>query len=53
MGRELAAVHLGVADRRQAILRDLDTRDGNGWLADSAQQMAKAIRADFKAYGGR
>jgi hypothetical protein len=51
MGRELAAVHLGVADRRQAILHDLDKRDGNGWLADSAQQMAKAIRADFKAYG--
>ena len=38
MGRELAAVHLGVADRRQAILRDLDKRDGDAWLADSAQR---------------
>ena len=52
MARELAAVHLGVADRSRAILRDLDKRHGDGWLADSAQQMAKATRADFKAYGG-
>ena len=37
MGRELAAVHLGVADRSQAILRDLDKRDGDDWLADSAR----------------
>jgi uncharacterized protein (DUF2252 family) len=52
MGRELAAVHLGVADRRRAILRDLDKRDGDGWLADCALQMAKATRADLKAYRG-
>ncbi len=28
MGRELASVHLGVRDRRRAILRDLDRRPG-------------------------
>jgi hypothetical protein len=52
MGRELAAVHLGVADRRRAIVRDLDKRDGNAWLADCASRMAQATRADFKAYRG-
>ena len=52
MGRELAAIHLGVADRSRAILRDLDKRDGDGWLADCALQMAKATRADLKAYRG-
>jgi hypothetical protein len=52
MGRELAAVHLGVADRRRAIIRDLDKRAGDAWLADCATRMAQATRADFKAYRG-
>ena len=51
MGRELASVHLGVRDRRSAILRDLDRRQA-GWLAESARAMAAATRADFAAYGG-
>jgi hypothetical protein len=50
MGRELAAVHLGVADRRRLIVRDLDKRNGDAWLADSAGQMAEATRSDFKAF---
>jgi uncharacterized protein (DUF2252 family) len=53
MGRELAAVHLGVSDRRQAIKRHLDKSDAATWLADCAERMAKATRADFKAYRGR
>ena len=52
MGRELAAVHLGVTDHRQAIKRHLDKRDAATWLADSAERMAKATRSDFKAYRG-
>ena len=50
MGRELASVHLGVSDRRRALLRDLDRRE-SGWLAASAQDMAAATRRDFEAYG--
>jgi|EndMetStandDraft_8_1072994.scaffolds.fasta_scaffold13271_3 uncharacterized protein (DUF2252 family) len=52
IGRELAAVHLGVSDRRQAIKRHLDKRDAAAWLADCAERMAKATRSDFKAYRG-
>jgi hypothetical protein len=52
MGRELANVHLGVTDRRRAILRDLDRREA-GWLAQSARDMAAATRRDFEAYRGR
>ncbi len=52
MGRELASVHLGVSDRRRAILRDLDRREA-GWLAASARNMAAATRRDFEAYGPR
>jgi uncharacterized protein (DUF2252 family) len=52
MGRELAAVHLGVSDRRQAIKRHLDKGDAAAWLADCAERMAKATRADFKAFRG-
>jgi uncharacterized protein (DUF2252 family) len=52
MGRELAAVHLGVSDRRQAITRHLDKRDAVSWLAHAAERMAKATRSDFKAYRG-
>ena len=52
MGRELAAVHVGVVDKRRAILGDLDERDGEQWLAQAAKEMASAIRSDFKAYRG-
>jgi len=52
MGRELAAVHVGVVDERRAILGDLDERDGAQWLAQAAKEMASAIRSDFKAYRG-
>jgi hypothetical protein len=53
MGRELAAVHLGVADRSRAILRHLDKRAGDAWLAKAAQDMARLTRADLKAYASR
>jgi hypothetical protein len=52
MGRELANVHLGVTERRRAILRDLDRRK-RGWLAQSARDMAATMQRDFEAYRGR
>jgi len=51
MGLELANLHLGVADKREAILRDLRRRK-KGWLAQAAQRAAKACRQDFKAWCG-
>ena len=52
MGRELASVHLGVSDKRRAILRDLDQRE-KGWLAVAIRRMAAATRADHAAYGSQ
>jgi uncharacterized protein (DUF2252 family) len=46
MGFELANVHLGVADRRSAITRDLGRRK-RGWLAEAAKRAAKACTRDF------
>jgi hypothetical protein len=45
MGLELANVHLGVADARQAIKKDLQRRDA-GWLAGNAGKMAALIRRE-------
>jgi len=52
MGFELANLHLGVADRREAISRDLRRRK-KGWLAEAAQTAAKACTQDFKAWRAR
>jgi hypothetical protein len=51
MGFELANLHIGVADKREAIARDLRRRK-KGWLADAAQKAAKACRQDFNAWCG-
>jgi hypothetical protein len=45
MGLELANVHLGTAGALVAIERDLDRRK-DGWLATSADTMAKAIQRE-------
>lgn len=46
MGFELANLHLGVADHRTAITRDLGRRK-RGWLAEAAKRAAKACTQDF------
>jgi uncharacterized protein (DUF2252 family) len=46
MGRELAAVHLGTADRRAAIERDLGKRKRN-WLFDAVERAADFVRGDY------
>ena len=48
MGFELGNLHAGVADRREAILRDL--RRNKGWLVQAAKKAAKACTQDFKAW---
>jgi hypothetical protein len=47
MGRDLAAVHLGVADRRDAILHDLRTRKRR-WLVSAVQAAVAFVRRDYK-----
>jgi hypothetical protein len=49
MGGETANVHAGSARALGAVRRDLDRRR-HGWLADAAQDMADAIRAECKAW---
>ena len=51
MGFELANLHIGVADKRAVITRDLRRRK-KGWLADAAQTAAKACTQDFNAWRG-
>ncbi len=46
MGFELANVHLGKADHRDAISHDLDKRKA-GWLAANAKLAAEAVERDF------
>jgi hypothetical protein len=51
MGFDLAAVHLGTADRSAAIRQDLGRRR-SGWLLAAARRMAAAVErehADWKA----
>jgi uncharacterized protein DUF2252 len=47
MGLELANVHLGTGNRRDAIARDLGRRK-NSWLAANAKLAAAAVLKDFK-----
>lgn len=52
MGRDLAAVHIGVTDHRRAIERDLDQRK-RGWLVAAVERAARFVRADYKAWKKR
>ena len=46
MGRDLAAVHLGVGDRRDAIRGNLAARK-RGWLRDTVETAAAFVAAEF------
>ncbi len=47
MGLDLANLHLGTAGAREAIVRDLEARDGN-WLRASARRAVAAVTRDHK-----
>jgi hypothetical protein len=49
MGRDLAAVHLGLADARKEIARDLAKRK-DGWLADAVKRAAMFVRGEQKEW---
>src|SRR5205085_3295497 len=49
MGRDLAAIHLGLTDARKAIERDLGKRK-DGWLADAVKQAAAFVRGEQKEW---
>jgi hypothetical protein len=51
MGRDLACVHAGTDDRRDAL--DAYLKDhGRGWLLDAAEKMAAAVRTEHLAFKG-
>jgi Uncharacterized protein conserved in bacteria (DUF2252) len=52
MGRETANVHLGTAEKRKAILKDLRGRKAN-WLVGAAQAMADAMEKDWRVWRER
>lgn len=49
MGRDLAAIHLGLVDARRAIERDLAGRK-HGWLAGAVKRAAAFVRAEQRAW---
>jgi hypothetical protein len=49
MGHETANLHLGTPAARAAVLRHL-ARQPKGWLLTAARAMAKATKADWKAW---
>ncbi len=49
MGRDLAAIHLGSADRRAAIEHDLGDRK-RSWLRSAVEKTADFVRRDCKAW---
>lgn len=49
MGFELANIHLGVADRTDAIKTDLEQRK-RGWLAKCTEAACAAVTRDFEAW---
>ena len=49
MGRDLAAVHLGVGDARKAIAADLAQRK-DGWLADAVKRAAAFVREEQRKW---
>ena len=52
MGRDLAAIHLGLLDARKAIARDLGKRK-DGWLADAVKRATIFVRGEHKEWKGR
>jgi len=49
MGAETANVHLGTANARPVIRRDLARRPAD-WLLEAARAMVKSVRRDWKAW---
>jgi uncharacterized protein (DUF2252 family) len=49
MGRDLAAIHLGIGNRRPAIERDLATRRPR-WLVSAVERAVAFVRSDYKAW---
>jgi hypothetical protein len=49
MGRELGAVHVGLGDRRAAVMRDLKRRDPE-WLRSAIERAAKFIRDEQREW---
>jgi hypothetical protein len=49
MGRELANIHLGVADRSAAIQQDLNAR-GDRWLVGATEKAADATKREFEQW---
>src|SRR5262249_998709 len=49
MGRDLAAVHLGLGDQADAILKDIKGRKRN-WLHSAVDRMAQLVRAEQKQW---
>ena len=49
MGLELANLHLGLHDPRDAIALDLANRPAY-WLRDSARRAADAVTQDYKEW---
>ena len=49
MGRELANIHLGTADARDAIQRDLTARK-SGWLAAATMKAAEFTSAEYTSF---
>jgi uncharacterized protein (DUF2252 family) len=49
MGRDLAAIHLGIAARRKAIEHDLGNRKRN-WLRSAVERAADFVRRDCSAW---
>lgn len=47
MGLDLANVHMGTANRRDAVAKDLGTRKSD-WLVENAKLAAAAVVGDFK-----
>jgi hypothetical protein len=52
MGVELANIHAGTGDSREAIMTDLKARK-SGWLAANVTAAVDAVRADFKQFKKR
>jgi Uncharacterized protein conserved in bacteria (DUF2252) len=52
MGRETANIHVGTAEKRRAILKDLRGRKGN-WLVVAAEAMADAMAKDWQVWRER
>jgi hypothetical protein len=49
MGFDLANVHLGTAERGDAIKRDLENRK-RGWLSANARKASDATMQEYKAW---